>query len=860
MTATISLPKDPKNSKEIPEPREGETPSDISSPELDKDGKPTKKAIQDAKQAHAIAKRTYDRAKLGRIEVAAQVARKYGGEQPFKPGVLAALNQTWRNNFTTHFLASIVDRAKPQIVDPIKDAMFLTYSALPPGRENSDKKTTCFRTRMTKLIRSWNGWVNFVDIVSQENYLNGNAAPTYIDDDWRPKAWRFDEVFLPEGVGQHAANVPFIVIRQPILLHELIEKISNKEAAELAGYNIPGCIEAINEATGLRDNADRSAMEDVDRWREQGSLKGTYDAEEVKVVWMYHVIVKEWLGNVALWTVAEKGEHELRHVEEFAENMEEVTTLFTLQTGNEKFYGSKGAGRMLANIHIAIERGRNMGADQLNLSGCPILQSGDADVNSVQISVRHPFMIVPKAVTVTKEMITFDVQAFQYMDDKLVSIAESIAGAFIPPNVDPGGGAGTRIAAAQKAARELAVRNGVLGRFFQQFGEQIGAMQRRICKPENLKEAVRIYEEDSEKQKKGIRVLTEKVYNWLMEVIGKKKRREGAIDPSKIEKASISRVADPEAVECLVNLLRDTLTPQDIIELALSPAGNDVENQTEEEEGKLLGFIQSKAQVPSPFLDQKEMAAMEAEAVLGEEGARRILVKDKEDPNLEAIAYRQQVIELSEMLDGEEMPVAITDNHPLHRKTLKIKMGPLFANLEQAPSQKMLETCKMVLNHYVEHLSQDMQTPMSEKQAEMEPLKQLEEVINNAETIVGKMAEQAAAAGIPGGADAVPSLIAGQPMQAGPNGSMGENEVELEKDKAAAEIILRKGDQEIEHRKLDVKEKEIAQKDEHQTLSSVTQAGLEIAKTIEQSRKEGSQAAENDLRQEQGIDSSAPKP
>lgn len=862
---TVSLPKDPKNPKEIPEPKESDTPSDINLPELDENGKPTRKAIENHKQAHAIAKRLYDRAKDGRIKVAAVVAAKYGGEQPFNPVSLKKTGQSWRNNFTTHFLASIVDRAKPQMVDPIKGAIFLTYSSLPPNRDNADNKTNKFRTRITKLIRKWSGWVNFVDIICQEDYLNGNAAPTFIDDDWRPKAWRFDEAFLPDGVGQHAKQTPFIVIRQPILLHELIKKIDDEESAKDAGYDIKGCIAAINEAQGMRANSDESPMEKVDKWRENSSLSNTYDGEEVKVVWLYHVIVQEWKGGTALWTVAEKGEHPIRYVEDFTEDMEEVTTLFTLQTGNEKFYGSKGAGRMLANLHIAIERGRNLANDQIYLSGLPILQSGDADMNSIQPVVRHPFIIVPKSCTVQKEQVAFDPAAFEFMDNRLVQVAESIAGAFIPPNVQQAGGSTTRIADAQKAARELAVRNGVLGRFFQQFGELIGSMQKKICKPENLKEAMRLYKEETEKKEAGIRVIASKVYKWLKQVMGTKEKREGPLDPDpkRIQEMKTSSVADPEAVSCLVDLLRDGLTPQDIIELALCPAGNDVEDQNEDEQNKVLGFINTKQQMPSPYLNQAEMAKIEAEAVLGEEGAKRILVPDAEDPNVKAVAERQQVIEMAMMTSGEDMPVAITDNHKIHRETMLPKMGPLFAQFEKAPSQAMLDPLKFILNHYVMHIQMDMQMMPDDKKQQLEPLQNLEKVINDGEEQLMKLAEQAQAAGVPGGPDALPPQIPGgaAPIQAGADGQgMSHSETELEKDKAAAEIVLRKGDQAIEHRKLDIKEKELEQKDQHQTLSTVTKMGLDVTQKMAEANKEGRADAEKDLMQEAGVSSDAPKP
>ncbi len=847
-----SIPEEKENPNEIKEPKDGDIPSDLNSPEVDEEGKPTQKAITSFKQAHSIAKRLYDKAKDGRIKTAAAIAKKYGGEQPYSGKRLEATGQGWRNNFTTHFLASIVDRAKPQLVDPIKSAKYLTYSSLPPGRDFADEKSDKFRARITKLIRSWPEWVNFIDIVAQEDYLFGNTAPGYIDDDWRPKAWRFDESFLPEGTGQHANQIPYICYRQPILLHDFLQKLRDTTAMEDAGFDKEGCRKAANGAAGLRADGDESEMQKVDKWRENGSVGYTYAGDDIKVIWLFHVLVREYDGKVALWTVEHKEGHPIRHVEDVGDKMEDICALFTLQTGNEKFYGSKGAGRMLANLHTAIERLRNLGSDQVYLSGLVILQANEVEINSINPTVRHPFIVVPKGCEVSKEQINFDPQAFEFMDNKLVAIAESIAGAFIPPNVDKAGSASTRIDAAQKAARELAVRNGVLGRFFQQFGELIGAMQRRICKPDNLKEALRIYDEQEAKKKKGIRVLATKAYEWLKQVLGGKKR-EGMMPPDKIEAMSVTSVADEEAVACLVDLLSDGLTPQDIIELALSPAGNDVQDENPEEENKLLGYIASKKQVPDPFVNQQELSKMEAEAVLGEEGAKRVIIEDKEDPNVEAIASRQQIIEFSEMLDGNEMPAAITDNHKIHRKVLLTKIAPIMHVLETAPTPELLVAAKLGVNHYVQHLSMDARATKDQTEKELEGLKGFESVIQGAESALEKLAAQAAQTG--GGPNDLPPPVNGRP--AGPAGE-SQQDTAFENEKLKTEVVLRAADQAIQHRKLDIEERKLDLDDQHRTMDAVTRTGLDVARETARAAQEGTKDAEKDLKQEAGVTSEPP--
>src|ERR1700722_10530056 len=164
----------------------------LNSPDLDeKTGKAKRRDIDSFSQAYSLCTPLYDRARTmpgGRLAIAAMIAEKYGGAVPFQHADLQRTGQLWRNNFSTNPLASVVDRSTPQLTDPVKETETLTYSELPPQRENAGEKTRKFRLRTTKLIRSWEGWISCVNQITQSDYLYGNSAPGWIDDDWRPRA------------------------------------------------------------------------------------------------------------------------------------------------------------------------------------------------------------------------------------------------------------------------------------------------------------------------------------------------------------------------------------------------------------------------------------------------------------------------------------------------------------------------------------------------------------------------------------------------------------------------------------------------------------------------------------------------
>lgn len=825
----------------------------LNAAEIDpKTGKAKNQAVSSFKQAHAISKRQYDHAEETRLKAAAVVADKYGGSAPYKQAKLVATGQGWRANYSTNPLASVVDRATPQLKDPIKQADSLTYSRLPSFRKDAAEKTRKFRTRTTELIRSWSAWDDFIDQVAQDNYLFGNAAPGWIDDDWRPRAFRHNECFLPEGTGQHASQSQFIVFRQPMLLHDFLKKIEDKDIAEAAGYDWDGCLKAAAEAGGLRGgDSTQSNFEEVDKIREGGALGNTYEGE-TKIVWLFHLLVREYAGGVHLWTTAQKGGHAIRYQKDIHDGMEDATTFFTLQAGNNRFYGSKGAGRMLTNMHIALDRKRCFDSDKSYVAGLPVFKVKGKDVNAVQMHFRAPFLFVTGDAEMLQEQVVFDYAAADFQDRKMVEQMEAIAGAFIPPKLQDSGASSTKIEAAEKAQRELAVRNGVLGRFFRQFGDLISSMQRKIYRPDNLKEAVRIFEESKAKEKTGIRVMVAKLFRWLKDVIPGIEKTAAPMEETKD--------CDADAVEAIVDLLRDGLTVEDIAELALSSAANSIAEQPEAQDQKVTTFIGGVTQNPAlgPYFDHRKMAAKAATIEMGEDVADELLLKAKPDPNDQAINAREELNEWLIMMQGDPVGAAQTDNHRVRRAVLATKLKPVIDMLMEAPTPELVKLATLAVPHFGQHLQMDKETPPDDLQGEIQSFQAMEQVVMEAQDHLQKLAEQAAKAGVPGGdPNQLPPPMPGgaAPIGAtGPGGSMEGSDGELERlrlnaerERTAADTAIKTGQLQLEHRKVDVKEKELELKSGADTSKTILGTAADVAKQAAQAGRDGEQAAREDL-------------
>lgn len=736
----------------------------LNSPLIDESGKPTQRAVTTAAQAHSIAKSLRDRAKTGRIKTAAIIAEKYNGAAPFKESDLSRTGQTWRNNFSTNFLASIIDRVKPQMLDPINKADVLTHSALPATFVEGASKSRTFCEVTTKVIRRWPGWRDFASQLAQENVLYGLSTPAWIDNqtEWRPHLWRFDEAFFPEGTGQHASKAQVGVFYQKMLLHDFIKLFEDKRIAEKAKYNVKNCIKAANSTLNEGQNIEESDLAKEDRIREGGSMASGYQ-NEAKTVNLFHVVVQDYTGEVDLWTVTENDGWEIRNVENLQDKMEDAVSFFTFQSGSGKLYGSKGLGRLLVNIHIAIERGRCLGADQMYLSGLVIFKSDKKDAASLQARVRHPFVFVSKDMEVVSEQIEFKTEAFEAMDQKLSHLAESIAGAFIPPNLNEQG-ANTKIEAAQNAEREAAVKEGVLGRFFDHLSDLVSAMQRKIYSPINLREGKRAYDNKVKKQQSGVKVLVRKVYELLTKAFGPSK---GKAEPD----ISENSVADEESVSAVVQLLEAGLNLEEIATLALSPSAQSNATDGAGRDQATLQYI--AANRANPFIDQAAATEMEASIAIGEDRANQLIIK-KADPQIEAIAMREQLIECSEMMltPPVPMPVAASDKHDTHRAILASKISDIIPAVNTAPTPAICATAQLFLSHYQQHVQLDMTMPPDMKQKEMQATQEDLQTVQKAQAMLQKQEQAAQQAGATGGAAGLPVPVNGQPPQVGPNGQV----------------------------------------------------------------------------------------
>jgi hypothetical protein len=747
----------------------------VNNPDIDpKTMQPQRRAITDEKQAWEIAS-TLEKANKTRNNLNAEIYSAYNGKLPFDRQRLIDANQGWRNNFPTRFMASIVDRVAPELEDAIHSAPFLTSSRLPDMIPGAKDKTDAFRQETTSLLKRWHKFRDFVSLLTKENMLIGYASIGWLDDDWRPSFFRGDEVFFPDGSGQTSHSVPVVAFKKSFLVHEFYDLIKDREAAESAGYNIENCVVAINNASNT-DTFYNASMEKA-RVYEDMAREVNYGLtykNRAKTVNVYIVVAQEFNGKCSLWMVLQDSEDGklLRRVEDNWDSMQEVICMFTIQTGNGKYYGSLGMGRSLVNIHTALERGRNLAGDQMYLSGLVLLKVAGKDLNSVQFRVMHPFVVIgAESADFAQTGIQFNHEAFVALDAAMQNWAEQISGAYIPrAGSQDGSNDRTATEASIDASREQQVKQGMMDRWWTQFGAMISVVQQKVYSVENIAEAKRLYAQYQAQQQienggfpGAITFLKVKAFEFLRAVgdfIG-------------IFPTPETGIADAEAVQAIMRLFDKGLNEKEILVLANSPAAEVTLDQTATRNQMTVQYLQSQQQ--NPFIDQRKSTEICTSLALGQEMADQVLVPDTMQQANDNEAGRQQITENIAFMAGHAMPVSPRDKHEVHQKVIEDQTTPVIANLQpDTATPELLNALKLAVDHHSAH-TQSRQIAGEHKQNlkdKIEWAQQAGQKINQTEAA---MMQLAASQGLPAASNAPAPLIQGPvaPVQAtGPGGTL----------------------------------------------------------------------------------------
>lgn len=787
------------------------TLSQLNPAEIEEEGdEPQRRPIENAQQALWIFKRfeLNNRKRMGRNKA---IADAYNGEKPYDQVELEAASQGWRSNFSTLFMASLIDRVTPKFVDAIHSMKYLSASRLPSEYGNSDDKTSVFRDKITKMIREWSGWSDFVAHLAQENVIYGYTASVFMDElNWRPRTFAQEKLFFDDNTPQFAGQCPIMCVKVDYYIHELVEILRDPEPAEDAGYEIDNIRKAINAAMPPKESFLSNPRQLSDMVRE-GNMYLSYHRQS-RMIQTAHIFVMGYDGQgVDHWWINTRslnigsglsdssqdwGDYNkappddennpalLFYASDVARSMKEVVTLFTFQAGNNKLFGSRGLGRLLVNMDVAINRCRMCFIDAIYQQGLIIGQCDEKDIPFMQPRVSYPFIWVPKTAELSKSAFDANADAFIALDNKLTALSEIIAGAFIPGQITiQGGPEQTATEVNIDAQRENEIKQGILNRWWTHATQCVGVMQRRACSIDNIRAAIEYTTARDSAQTEGLRLVTSRNFEMLV-----------AIDPNNAdsyEAAPNLGTADYDAVHTIVGMMDAGLSPEEILFISQTSSSDFSQD---------VGVLRDQALTQyamlargDPDIDQYKLKEMVTIAQLGPERTKELLIPQQQNTtSLEQ--SRAQLIEFSAMLEGEPIVVSPRDAHLIHFRALQARVFPMLNQMAQikpatsVPPQ-MMNSVVSAVQHAEAHLDMLLQSK-AVKQKDIEPemkaLKQAQQILaqigeeTQKEAAAQQQAAQAQAANQmtqitqamrQAGVD--PAQVASRVMQASGGGAMG---------------------------------------------------------------------------------------
>ena len=629
----------------------------------------------------------------------AAIARKINGEQPWNPRKLRGAGQSWRSNRPTGFMSSLIKRLTPPYRQVVDQLPLLTYSRFPNEASGTEALEDTFRTAITDCIRKWTGWPDFLSQLIDENLTYGYAAVGREDEfTWKPKMHRSDEALFYVGAPQESNRVKIWGLKEDFFVDDIVETIRDPEIAALAGWRVENLVKKLNTSTKqFEDRANTENERVYEDLIRENNLASSFTSS-IRVVKAGHIFAANPAGGIDHYIFDREDGVPLFFRRARYDRMEQCLTLFSAEVGDRTLHGSKGAGRALYNTHVSVEQARNLIQDALHLSGLMVLRrtsrAGAGSVETPSLTVNHPFAIVGEGYEVL-EKVAFEInsEAFFALDRHATMQAEIAVGAFMPGQIlDQQGQRRTASEVNYTASIDAQIRAGMLSRFADQMFALIDQLQRRICRPDVLQFANQIM---IDSRQTGLTPIFD-IETWTsLESVG---------ESAMYSFVEVPKSLDVDAIEAVLQMLEKGLTVSQIAILANSSSRASVEDAIASQSG-ILDMIVSRY-AADPTVDTVELKRRDIASKLGGAAAERLLNVDL-SPLSALKQHRQQLIELTTLLNGTPVPVDPTDDDMVHLNAIISRLAPLLSS--EIPLGSSAQLLEVSLQHADQHVQSAIQ-------------------------------------------------------------------------------------------------------------------------------------------------------
>jgi hypothetical protein len=608
-----------------------------SSPEVTPTLEVTNRTINSVDQAFSVCETLVNDWKEG-ISKSARITRKLNGERPYNQKKLEQAGKGWKTNISTGFLATECSKVLPRFYMPIKTAKYLTAAELPPNWPEGTAKTQHFRQVITDTVRAWPKLNFYIRGLAREVGIFGFAFNCFFDEyEWRPTLLRMDRGFVPQGT-EILEEPTFFMAKYDYKPAELLDLLKASVIEGRTEWKQDNVVAALNAA--LPPNVD-SSQQDSRSYEEliRQSTWGHSYTKGAKVVRTWHLFAKEATGTVSHYVIlaenpgsgkSERPDGDARclyeNLDQFA-SMDDAVNTMVFDYGDGTVHGSWGAGQILYDLAVQVEKVRCDSIDNIRLTNKAKIQVPDAkNVNDVKMLVNDQFVIVSSGTFAGNSAgLTSDVEGYELLDQKLTMLAQQKIGAFVPPiPVQPSDIKAAQINAAMSKEREL--QEALLENWLIQFAQVIKTITKRLCNPGS---------------------------------------------------------PDPIAQETIAKLL-EKLTPEEIMLMTNQFPVKSVIDFTEfkaQQRGTFASTVMN-----NPLFRQSVVARIMAEGAGDETFVSAITIPEGDESD-QLAAQSKQTMENTTLFAGKPLPVLPTDNDWVHMQTLEPELGTVLSNPEFDPAK-----------------------------------------------------------------------------------------------------------------------------------------------------------------------------
>lgn len=426
---------------------------------------------------------------------AAQIEKKYNGEPPYSTVKLNEMGEGWKANTCYRFLAGRINKTWPRLSNRIESSRYITAATLPAINPDAAKKSDLFRKVVSETVTNWSGWPVFLQGLCLQMVKNGFTFMAYTEQfEWRPRMYRLDKAFVPEGTPIMEQDIPFFSIHEDFEVHEIIQKIQDLEPARAAGWNIEHTVEAINKSCPIPRVITGTIVDSL-QWQDlvRELIPSTSFQKGFNVVPTWRLFYKEFDGTVSVRLIAEKTGKEIFYAPSQYRQMSDVVLPFVFEYGNGKVYGSQGVGTILYDTAANIEKARNAINDNARNRNRWQLECEDAAaVTRAKLTVKDNYVIVSGAkLNMGANSLPDVVESSLTLDSANEKWADEIIGTYYPSVSDK---AGDESAAAVQinALNAAELRDANLRNFLYQFQLGVAMLSRRLLNPISTDEVAQV--------------------------------------------------------------------------------------------------------------------------------------------------------------------------------------------------------------------------------------------------------------------------------------------------------------------------------------------------------------------------------